>query len=128
MSKVKEMDERTVHILGAEWKIKFQSEAYDELLTDIDGYCDWTVREIVIESEMNGTLANMEKYINKVIRHEIVHAFLLESGLAECSSEAVSWAQNEEMVDWFARMGPDIYAVWSEAGALDYLKGGKLNA
>ena len=52
-------------------------------------------------------------------RHEIVHAFLLESGLAECSGDTDCWAQNEAMVDWFARQGQKIYAAWLEAGALD---------
>lgn len=113
------MTKRTVHILGSKWTISFRSQAEDKNLNNADGYCDWTVRGIVIEKEMNGNLTNMERYINKVIRHELVHAFLLESGLAECSSEADCWAQNEEMVDWFARVGPDIYAAWREAGALD---------
>lgn len=108
-----------VNILGKKWTIKEQPEAENENLRDVDGYCDWTTREIVIEREMNGNLGDMQKYINKVVRHEIVHAFLLESGLAECSSEAICWAQNEEMVDWFARMGPRIYDAWCEAEALD---------
>lgn len=113
------MTDRKVHILGSEWTIKEQSEAENPQLTDIDGYCDWTVREIVIEREMNGNLADMQRYINKVTRHEIIHAFFLECGLAECSVCVEAWAQNEEMVDWFARMGPDIYAAWIEAEALD---------
>ena len=33
----------------------------------------------------------------KVIRHELVHAFLFESGLS-----VNSWADNEEIVDWIA--------------------------
>ena len=40
------------------------------------------------------------------MRHEIVHAYLFESGLAECSSNITSLAQNEEMVDWIARQIP----------------------
>lgn len=113
------MTKRTIHILGAKWAITFRARDEDKNLSDADGYCDWTIRGIVIEKDMNGNLGNMSKYINKVIRHEIVHAFLLESGLSECSSETPAWALNEEMVDWFARMGPDIYAAWGEAKALD---------
>ena len=56
----------------------------------------------------------MDAYVRKVKRHEIIHAFLLESGLAECSD----WAQNEEMVDWLARMGPKINTAWQAAGAI----------
>lgn len=107
-----------VHILGSVWTIKERSESEDERLKDCDGYCDWTTREIVVEREMYGNLCDMEKYIRKVKRHEIVHAFLCECGLCECSGEAESWAMNEAMVDWIARQGPKIYKAWKEAGAV----------
>lgn len=110
---------RVVHILGLVWTIKQRSESEDENLKDCDGYCDWTTREIVVEREESGTLADMERYIRKVIRHEIIHAFLFESGLCQCSCTAQSWAMNEEMVDWLAHQGQQIYAAWKEAGALD---------
>lgn len=108
-----------VHILGEAWIIKERSESEDEQLKDCDGYCDWTTREIVVEREITGNLGDMEKYIRKVKRHEIVHAFLCESGLNECAGGAESWAMNETMVDWFARQGQKIWAAWKEAGALD---------
>jgi len=103
-----------ITILGSEWAIAERSEVEDVRLKDCDGYTDWTAREIVVEREVNGNLKNMEAYVRKVKRHEIVHAFLLESGLAECSD----WAQNEEMVDWIARMGPKIHVAWQAAGAI----------
>ena len=73
---------------------------------------------IVVKQEMRGNLGNMDFYMKKVIRHEIIHAFALESGLRESSLETASWAVNEEMVDWFARQGPKIYKAWQEADAL----------
>ena len=108
-----------VRILGSVWTIKERSESEDERLKNCDGYCDWTTREIVVEREITGNLGDMEKYIRKVTRHEIVHAFLMESGLHECAGEVCSWAANEEMVDWIARQGQKIYVAWKEAGALD---------
>lgn len=42
------------------------------------------------------------------MRHEIVHAYLYESGLAENSLSVANWATNEEMVDWIARQFPKI--------------------
>lgn len=110
---------RTVHILGVEYTVKEQSENDNELLKDCDGYCDWTTKEIVVERETVGSLGDMEAYIRKVLRHEIVHAFLIESGLHECSGETGAWASNETMVDWIARQGEKIYAAWREVGALD---------
>lgn len=111
--------ERKVHILGTAYTIKEQSENDNEMLKGCDGYCDWTTKEIVVEREMYGTLGNMEKYIRTVLRHEIVHAFLFESGLAECSGDVGAWARSEAVVDWIARQGQKIYEAWKEAGALD---------
>ena len=113
------MGKQTVHILGTVYSIAEVSEKDDSNLEDCDGYCDWTTKEIVVRRERDGTLSDMEAYIRKVKRHEIVHAFLEESGLAECSGETDSWARNEAMVDWIARMGEKIYAAWKEAGAID---------
>lgn len=108
----------TINILGSEWTVTERSQAEDKNLEDADGYCDWTTRTIVIEREITGTLGDMESYIRKVKRHEIVHAFLEESGLAECAAPVEAWARNEEMVDWLARIGPKIYEAWKAAGAL----------
>lgn len=113
------MEKQRVQILGTVYSIAEVSEKDDSNLENCDGYCDWTTKEIVIRRERDGMLGDMEAYIRKVKRHEIVHAFLCESGLAECSGEAESWAMNEAMVDWIARMGEKIYAAWKEAGAID---------
>ena len=112
-------NEKTVLILGTKYTIKEQSESENEKLKGCDGYCDWTTKEIVVEREMVGNLGDMEAYVRKVLRHEIIHAFLLESGLHECSGETDAWACNETMVDWLARVGPKIFATWRAAGALE---------
>lgn len=41
-------------------------------------------------------------YQKKVLRHEIVHAFLYESGLWQNAYGSKCWAKNEEMIDWMA--------------------------
>ena len=76
-----------------------------------------TTKEIVVENYkrgQQGEKGRLEIQEKKNIRHEIVHAFLFESGLAENSE----WAQNEEMVDWFACQAPKIYAAFRAAGAI----------
>ncbi|MBR4208648.1 MAG: hypothetical protein IKQ96_00335 [Lachnospiraceae bacterium] len=78
------------------------------LLRDADGYCDPTVKQCVIssfEEEMGlpGCKKNLWVHQEKVIRHELVHAFLYESGLSENS-----WAGNEEIVDWIAAQFPKL--------------------
>ena len=64
--------------------------------------------------EKPGSKRDLSIQSKKVVRHEIVHAFLTESGLAENSF----WAQNEELVDWIAIQGPKLIKAWQEAGAL----------
>lgn len=108
-----------IDIMGTTWEICERSAAEDVLLSDCDGYTDWTIRRIVVEKEREGSLENMDFYIRKVLRHEIVHAFLFECGLHESSASGQAWARNEEMVDWFARIGPRIYKAWRDANAVD---------
>ena len=108
-----------IDIMGSAWEIVEQTELEDPRLAGNDGLCDWTTRRIVIRKDMDGDLANMERHTRKVKRHEIIHAFLLECGLDGNSNAADAWARNEEMVDWFAHLGPKINKVWREAGAAE---------
>ncbi len=55
-----------------------------------------------------------KKIQEETLRHEIVHAFLYESGLNNSSD----WARNEEIVDWIAVQGLKIVKAWKEAGVL----------
>ncbi len=110
-------DVDTVNVLGTEYTISFVSEQDEPRLKDCDGFCDETTKEIVVENYKRGepgSKGKLELQEQKNLRHEIVHAFLFESGLAENSD----WAQNEEMVDWVAKQGPKLMKAWQEAGAL----------
>ena len=51
-------------------------------------------------------------------RHEIIQAFLNESGLQGSSVTAGPWARNEEMVDRFAIQSPKIYEAFETANCL----------
>ena len=107
-----------VNILGTRYDIKEKSADKDALLNDCDGYCDWTIHSIVIRRERDGSLNDMDEYIKKAKRHEIVHAFMFECGLAHSSCSVDAWAVNEEMVDWIAWNGAKIYKAWQDANAL----------
>ncbi|NCE63736.1 hypothetical protein D1159_03865 [Pseudoflavonifractor sp. 524-17] len=107
----------TINILGAQYTIT-QSHN-DPRLENIDGFCDETTKEIVVETYEGddgkpGVKGQLDIQRKKNVRHEIVHAFLFECGLAENSP----WAQNEELVDWIAIQGPKIWKAWQEAGAV----------
>lgn len=112
----------SINILGSEWTIIYKDE--DPAFLECGGYCDSCTRTIVIENIKLNTdpldTSPKGQYENqkRVIRHEIIHAFLSESGLAESSGSAEAWAVNEEMVDWFAFQSPKIFKVYKELKVL----------
>ena len=112
---------KTVNILGTKYAIKYAKASDDSNIGNgVDAYCDWTGKKIVLQDpeEADGNLADMDAYWRKTLRHEIIHAFLFESGLAQNSFQTDAWAQNEEMIDWLAFMGPKIINAWEEAECL----------
>ncbi len=109
-----------VSILGTEYAVEYRSSKEDKILEDSDGYTDLYSKLIVVVNDENGNIKDYNAYRKKVLRHEIVHAFLYESGLAHNSIQVESaWAMNEEMVDFFAIQGEKIHKAWSEVNALD---------
>ena len=104
-----------VSILGSNWDIHESDEIQEPRLAGADGFCDDSTKEIFVDSlekiDKSCAKKNLESHKKKVLRHEITHAFLCESGLAECSD----WAMNEEMVDWIARQGLKLYEAWEQA-------------
>ena len=108
-----------VDVLGVEYTIKQLDKVKDLHLENCDGYCDHTTKTIVIDTfkiyeGQPGTLENLDAYEKKVIRHELVHAFLFESGLSACS-----WAKDEEIVDWIAAQFPKMMKVFKEVNVDD---------
>lgn len=91
----------------------------------LGGFCDFDLKEIYVadmsatkgwETEPKLKKAERER---RILRHEITHAFLFESGLNWDSSVLQDgWATNEEMVDWFAIQGEKIYKCWQNAEGL----------
>lgn len=108
-----------VNILGTKYSVFTSNDSEEPRLTGYTGFCDDTVKEICLQDFTALTSdphdkKDLKSMSNKVLRHEIVHAFLFESGLTENSD----WAQNEELVDWIAIQGPKIYKAWQEANAV----------
>ncbi len=116
------MENRKINILGTEYRIEFRKEDEDTILKDCNGYCDVTVKLIVVLAEPNKE-CDCEDFSfiqKKTLRHEIIHAFLTESGLFNNTYNVdAGWAKNEEMVDWFAIQSPKIFKVYSELGLLE---------
>ena len=118
---------RLVNILGTEYKIKYVNYKDDVYIqkNGFYGYCDSIDKEITIcnmgtchgwENEPKSRIVRIEK---DTLRHEIIHAFLNESGLQESASQYDgAWCKNEEMIDWIALQFPKILKVYKEVDAL----------
>ena len=122
---------RSVFIMGTEWQIDILNYDEDPYFEDrnADGYCSNPEKRIVLceastfpgqEGENQVFLENLMKHI---LCHEIVHAFMYESGLGPSSLRpAGGWAKNEEMIDWFAYQGAKVYKAWESCGCLVEVK------
>ncbi len=98
-----------ISVLGSEYEVSLRKSDEDKTLNDgTDGYCDSTVRKIAVligENDLKegdevppGRMEDVIEYRKAVLRHEIVHAFMQESGL----SNQAPYSQNEELIDWIA--------------------------
>lgn len=107
----------TIDVLGTAYTVWIRSETEDPFLKDCDGYTDKSTKSIVVCSESpDNELRNFEWYQKKVLRHEIIHAFLFESGLDCCWTHGNG--HDETYVDWIAMQYPKIAKAIQEAGAI----------
>lgn len=109
-----------VDILGQKYEI-FKEATQEEFsqLKNYDGFTDTSVKKIAVAKfeRDEDSIEDLEYYSKKVLRHEIIHAFLYESGL-DCNSNN-RWARNEEMVDFFAVQIPKMVKIFKSQGCLD---------
>ena len=104
-----------VDILGTTYKIK-RKNLNDE---EVDGWFDGTSKTVFIRKDNYNNVGNFEYLMKKQLRHEIIHAFLYESGL-DCNFEHLQQFGHEEtMVDWIAIQFPKIYKTYEELNILN---------
>ena len=87
-------------------------------ITTADGYVDFSTKRITVGvfEYSTDSVRDLETYTRKVMRHEIVHAFLRESGIWNNSHSTKSWATDEELTDWIAIQSPKLHRAFKEAG------------
>lgn len=107
------MENKQINILGTTYDIEFQERKRDSSATvNIDGTCDYTSKKIIIYNMDDYDYDNVKIYINNVIRHEIAHAFLNESGLT-------AYSFDETLVEWIAIQVPKIIKLYNELEIID---------
>lgn len=102
----------TVDILGTTYNIK--RKKLDE---NVDGWCDDTSKTIVIRKDNYNNVEDLY-LMKKQLRHEIIHAFLSESGLSVNFEHCIRFGHEETMVDWIAIQFPKIHKVYEELGIM----------
>ena len=120
---------KKINILGTAYTFETHKISEDCYLKTnrLDGYCSEYSKRIVIAdfdekryfSDDEWTTEEKNCRRKQVIRHEVIHAFLNESGLSFNSMTSPgAWAKNEEMVDWLAIQWPKITKVFEKLEAL----------
>lgn len=114
----------TANVLGTEYEILYKDYDEDYIFSErgFDGYCDGVAKVIVIGNILtfpgfeHETEEYAKEYSKVCLRHELIHAFLNESGLASSTGriENIGWAENEEMIDFFAIQFPKIKKVFEQ--------------
>ena len=87
---------RIISILGELWKINY----------NVDAQTNPHERIINISDDIAEGAD-----VKRIIRHEIIHAFMFESGLG-FNFEHKPFGQDETMIDWFAMQYPKIKIIF----------------
>jgi len=106
-----------ISVLGTEYDFIETTSRDDLRLADADGCCGTYDKTILIEKvifayeqggDMDMQRAERTKYVK---RHELVHAFLFESGLEDL-------ALNEQIATWIAKQFPKMLEAFRQVDAL----------
>ena len=109
-----------LNILGSKWKLKMVPRVSNPVFETLDGYTDRSTRTIYVADGPFGEMddfADYEGYAKVVKRHEIIHAFLDESGLAQCMMHS-PYGHSEQSVDWMAIQFPKLLDAFKAADAI----------
>lgn len=88
-----------VDILGEQYKLlEIEDKRFEE--EDADGFCEWWAKELHIRKGIDepeqGSMLNLKDYRINTIKHEVVHAFMFESGMK-------NYERDEMLIEWIAR-------------------------
>ena len=94
-----------VDILGQKYIVRLIPKSGDERFEKLkcDGFCDYSTREIIMwnMTQEENDVGNLKTSIHHILYHELVHAFMFESGLGS-DWEHKEYGQEETTVDWIA--------------------------
>jgi len=104
-----------LNILGTDYNFSESKEELDSRLEDCEGYHDGYAKIICVNNDYNenhsDAIRNFTEYKNKIKRHEIIHAFLYESGLRK-------WSDDELLVEWLAIQFPKMLSTFQKVDCI----------
>lgn len=122
---------KSVDILGVKYKIEVRKVEDDARLSDDESREAYTnaFKKLIVLSDCSDEsqypytskdiIYRNERY-KHILRHEITHAFVYESGLG-CTANPSKCPlyYDEQTVDWIAIQGPKLYKIWEKLGIVD---------
>jgi len=103
-----------INILGQEYEVLAKKESeYPKLLSaNASGLAELYSKQLILNKdsmvEDSETYNNLAEYTDKVLRHEIVHAYFHEAGLS-------TYCQDEVLVEWIAQQLPKMMGTVHDA-------------
>lgn len=106
-----------INILGTDYSIKLIKDKDESMKASrSDGYVDTSVKDVVVQDSRHlkgGSYQDDQTvYFKHLMRHELIHAFVYESG-----NKGADWNM-EEMVDWLAMQFPKMLEAFQKADVL----------
>ena len=106
-----------INVLGTDYTVVDRALSEDSTLEGLAGYCDHDGHLIVIRTQDDECpSSNFDAYRREVLRHELIHAALYESGLGDSWEHNTLTGHDETVVDWFAIQFPKLVKIFMEAG------------
>lgn len=109
---MKKSKEVRINVLGTIYSVEIKKQEEMRKLAESTndemfyyGLCDFTLKKLYLDE----SIIKCESSYKATFRHEIIHAFMYESGLYTQSTFAI----DETCVDWFALQSPKIFKEFS---------------
>lgn len=105
---------KEVPVLGTVYKIFYEKKGKKYLDLECDGYTTWDLKEIHVCS------SGCKPYDRKVMRHEVLHAFMFESGyFGNENPRRKENIHDEQIIDFWSVQLPKVFEVFKELEILD---------
>lgn len=109
-----------LYILGQPYEVVGPEDVNNPIkLNGVDGLAELYAKKLVVDLGAMGdpnNYENMEAYFMKVIRHEMVHAFMHECGLTQ-------YATDEQLTEFLALQLDKMWEIMNPDSLRGYLKG-----